>query len=502
MLMRPRKFTAIVLLGWLLEAACGQSPTDSGGAAVETDSRREGGTSGPRRSSATPVDVGGAGAGGATGGGGAGAGRTSSSNGGAQSAAGGLSAGRLAAAGASATSASGAGAGAGMGGGAGLGMSGGPLEDSNFVESSGDDCAASAAPMKENPKLPDPFAMHDGSRISSKAEWRCRRAEIKEDIEKYEIGPKPEPPLVEASLSSSNLTVKVTTTAGSITLSSAVTGSAGSDCVAIGMNVPARLITDCVQIPFMHDQVVQYANNSSKSQSDPFYKVYPDLWGKVSNYAAWSWGISRLIDGIVQVADELQIDRKKIGVQGCSYAGKMALFAGAFDERIALTIAQESGGGGINAWRTSQDFTARTGRDIEKIDNTNHAWFLPSMQQLDPYSLPHDHHELIAMVAPRAILALGNQDYEWLGDESGWRSINAAKEVWKALGVEDRIGFDFTSNHTHCAAAASQVSSANAFVERFLKGQEADTAIAIEPQEGDFDLDFRTSIDWQTPTLP
>jgi hypothetical protein len=31
---------------------------------------------------------------------------------------------------------------------------------------------------------------------------------------------------------------------------------------------------------------------------------------------------------------------------GCSYADKMALFAGAFDERIALTIAQESGGGG------------------------------------------------------------------------------------------------------------------------------------------------------------
>jgi hypothetical protein len=253
----------------------------------------------------------------------------------------------------------------------------------------------------------------------------------------------------------------------------------------------------------MHDQVVKYANNSSKSQSDPFYQVYPDLWGKVSNYAAWSWGISRLIDGIVQVADELQIDPKKIGAQGCSYAGKMALFAGAFDERIALTIAQESGGGGINAWRTSQDFTTRTGKDIEKIDNTNYAWFLPSMQQLDPYSLPHDHHELIAMIAPRAILALGNQDYEWLGDESGWRSINAAKEVWKALGVADHIGFDFTSNHTHCAAAASQVTSATAFVDRFLKGRDdVETNIAIEPEEGGFDLDFQSSIEWQTPTLP
>jgi hypothetical protein len=374
-------------------------------------------------------------------------------------------------------------------------------DDSDFVESSAGDCASSAGALRQNPKLPDPFAMHDGSRISEKADWKCRRNEIKQDLEQFEIGPKPEPPMVQASISGGKLNVNVTTSAGSITLSSSVTASQGSDCVAIGMNVTSRLITGCVQIPFMHDQVVKYANDSSRSQSDPFYKVYPELWDKVGNYAAWSWGISRLIDAIVQVKDELEIDPRKIGVHGCSYAGKMALFAGALDERVALTIAQESGGGGINAWRTSQDFSTRTGTDIEKIDNTNYAWFLASMKQLDPYSLPHDHHELIAMIAPRAVLGLGNQDYEWLGDESGWKSINAAKEVWKALGVEDHIGVDFTSNHAHCAAPASQIASANAFVDRFLKAKNANTAIVVEPQEGNFDLDVAKSIDWQTPTL-
>jgi hypothetical protein len=371
----------------------------------------------------------------------------------------------------------------------------------DFVENSGADCGSSAGALKKNEKLPDPFAMHDGTRITSKEAWRCRRNEIKQDLEKYEIGPKPEKPMVEASVASGKLNVKVTTSAGSITLSSMVTAASGSDCVAIGMNVKSSLVTGCVQVPFMHDQVVKYANDSSRSQSDPFYKVYPELWNKVGNYAAWSWGISRLIDGLVQVKDELKIDPTKIAVHGCSYAGKMALFAGALDERIALTIAQESGGGGINSWRTSQDFTKRTGTNIEKIDNTNYAWFLGSMKQLDPYSLPHDHHELIAMIAPRAIVAMGNQDYEWLGDESGWKSINAAKEVWKALGAEDHIGFDFTSNHTHCSAAPSQVASAKAFVDRFLKGQNANTAIAVQPQEGNFDLNFKTAIDWQTPIL-
>jgi hypothetical protein len=374
-------------------------------------------------------------------------------------------------------------------------------EPSELMEHSGSDCGSSAGALTQNPKLPNPFEMHDGSPLRSRSDWRCRRDEIKQDIETYEIGPKPERPTVEASVSGGKLNVVVTTSAGSIMLSSTVTAAAGSECVAIGMNTASSLVTGCLQVPFMHDQVVKYANDSSQLQSDPFYKLYPELWGKVGNYAAWSWGISRLIDGLIQVQGELGIDPRKVAVHGCSYAGKMALFAGAFDERIALTIAQESGGGGINAWRASQDFTKRTGTNIEKIDNTSAAWFLASMKQLDPYSLPHDHHELIAMIAPRAVVALGNQDYEWLGDESGWKSINAAKEVWKALGVEDHIGFDFTSNHPHCSAPAGQVASAKAFVDKFLKGQNVDTAIVIEPEEGDFDLDFRKSIDWQTPTL-
>jgi len=179
----------------------------------------------------------------------------------------------------------------------------------------------------------------------------------------------------------------------------------------------------------------------------------------------------------------------------------MALFGGALDERVALTIAQESGGGGINSWRTSQNFTARTGTNIEKIDNTNYGWFKASMQRVDEYSLPHDHHELIAMIAPRAVVALGNPPFEWLGDESGYKSMMAAREVWVAMGLEDRIGFDFASGHNHCAATPGQASTVNAFVNEFLKGQDANTDILLAPEAAGFDLSYASVIDWQTPTL-
>jgi len=386
--------------------------------------------------------------------------------------------------------------GAGPGGATGAG---GTTPGTASPENSGASCTVAAGALKKNNKLPNPFAMHDGTVITTKTEWSCRRNEILKDLEKYEIGPKQAPPTVQATLSGKMLSVKVTTSSGSLTLTSTISGS--GSCVVIGMNSASSLVTGCTQVPFSHDQVVTYSSSNTQSMSDPFYKVYPSLYGKIGNYSAWSWGISRLIDGLEQVKAQLNIDTTKIATHGCSYAGKMSLFGGALDERVALTVVQESGGGGINSWRTSQDFVTRTGTSIEKIDNTNYGWFMSSMKSLDPYSLPHDHHELVAMIAPRATIILGNADYDWLGDESGYKSTVAAIEVWKALGVPDHIGYDFTSGHTHCQAAASQTASVKTFVDRYLKDGTGSTNVAIKPTSTKFNLDAASVIDWTTPTL-
>jgi Glucuronyl esterase, fungi len=343
-------------------------------------------------------------------------------------------------------------------------------------------CNASAAALltAQNKKLPNPVAMH-----------------AKADIEKYEIGPKQAPPTVAATLSGKNLSVKVTVGSNSITLTSAITGS--GSCLVVGMNGTTSLVSGCQQAPFMTDQVVMYSQSSTQNQSDPFYKLYPSLYGKIGNYSAWAWGVSRIIDGIDQVKSQLGVDMTKIGTWGCSYAGKMSMFSGALDERVALTIIEESGGGGIDSWRASQDFDTRTGMSTEKIDNTNYSWFMSSMKSLDPYKLPHDHHEVIAMIAPRATIILGNPGYVWLGDESGYKSTLAAVEVFKAMGVPDSIGYDFTGGHSHCGPPSTQMQSVSTFVKRFLQDGTGATGVAIKPNQSGFDLTADT--DWTTPTL-
>src|SRR4029077_17392939 len=175
------------------------------------------------------------------------------------------------------------------------------------------------------------------------------------------------------------------------------------------------------------------------------------------------------IDGLELVKSKLPIDLKHLAVTGCSYAGKMALISGAFDERIALTIAQESGGGGATAWRVSE-----TLGDVEKLGATSYQWFKDDMVQfagLNVSKLPEDHHELMAMVAPRALLVTGNTDYMWLANPSCYVSARAAKEVYKTFGVSDRMGFYIDGGHGHCAIPENQRPAIEAFVDKFLLGK-------------------------------
>ena len=372
-------------------------------------------------------------------------------------------------------------------------------------ENTGADCPKPALPayaqLPTIDGLPDPFVSASGNRITSRADWRCRRAEISAMVQNYELGTKPAPPSnLTASFAANTLTVNVTAGSGSLQLTANVTlpSGAGPFPAVIGVAtggtaaLPANIFTSrgIATVAFADGQVAPQFPNRGQGA---FYGLYPDP--KVGSMIAWAWGISRIIDGLEKTVSQTKIDLTHLAVTGCSYAGKIALYAGAFDERIALTIPEESGGGGEAAWRVSGTMTGT--EDLSHAQGT--AWYWQDLTQFNatPGKLPFDQHEVAAMVAPRALLMIGNPDIAYLASEAGYVSAKAAIEVYKALGVPDRIGFTQVGGHAHCAFPAGQTADVSAFVDKFLVGKDANTSVAVSPYSTDLSKWFT----WSTPQL-
>lgn len=332
-------------------------------------------------------------------------------------------------------------------------------------------------------ELPDPLAWASGKgRVKDFNQWERRRNEIFSQIQFYETGTKPvvDRSAVSARMSGDTLYVDVTVDGETLSLSSRIfyPDGDGPFPLMIGtsrMSLP-REIFDGRPIALMdynERQVVNYGQWGPRDSrgSYAFDRLYPEL---VDNgaYVDWAWGLSRIIDGLQILGPEVtRIDVSHIGVTGCSYAGKMALFCGAFDERIALTIAQEPGGGGAAAWRVSHNIE----EECETLERTDYNWFKESLRENFSgdrvYNLPYDRHALCAMVCPRALLILGNTDYPWLADEAGYVSAVAARKVWEEFGIADRMGYSINGGHPHCMLPKSQYPEVEAFIDRFLLGK-------------------------------
>lgn len=373
-----------------------------------------------------------------------------------------------------------------------------------------DQTAPTFLPVNQLPAikpLPDPFIWADGSgRDTTFTSWKKHRAEYKAMIEHYEIGVKPpKPNNIQASFANDTLSIVITVNDSTLTIKSKVTLPKGKGpfpaVIGIGKgsgSLPSHIFEDrnIAQITFDFRQIMAHQQNRG---SEPINKLYPELT-YIGAYSAWPWGISRVIDALEQTQDVLPIDLKHIGVTGCSFAGKMALFSGALDERIALTIAQESGGGGYPAWRVSE-----TLGKVETLARTDHHWFIEDMWQFadDVDKLPYDHHQLMAMVAPRALLVTGNPDYEWLADPSGYISSRAAQKIYKTLGIEDRFGFSIVDGHPHCVIPDSQITEFEAFVDKFLVGIDSiNTKIRTHPYP---EMNYKRWTAWwgtDKPVLP
>jgi len=375
--------------------------------------------------------------------------------------------------------------------------------------------------------LPDPFIWFSSytngtfnSRSTNFVDWEHHRNEIAALIQNYEIGAKPvvDPTNISASYSGGTLTVLVTNNNQVLTLTCPVTLPSGSGPfpVCIGMDspygaLPSSFFTsrNIAGITYYESQVTTYSPNcSAPPSSDPFFKLYGPAQNtsNTGQYAAWAWGVSRIIDGLYKLNGVLgtaQIDLNHIAVTGCSYAGKLALFAGAFDERIALTIAQESGGGGANSWRYNHTELAGS---VEDLDNTCYYWFSSSrLQQFSGNNvsyLPDDHHELDAMVAPRALYVTGNTDYTWLGNPSCYVCSQAAQQIYNTLGIPDRFGFNVDGGHSHCAFPNDQTNDLAYFLDKFMLSKTNLSSVIATYPSGYSTIDYARWYQWWGTTNP
>ncbi|WP_437740532.1 hypothetical protein WMF39_33325 [Sorangium sp. So ce1504] len=393
------------------------------------------------------------------------------------------------------------------------GQSSGPPPLVHDVEDTGEDCPEPPLPafseLESISHLPDPFEMASGDRISSVSDWRCRRAEIKAEIEKYGAGEKPgKPGTFEASLSGNTLSIKVGEGGSSFTITAPINRPAGAPNgpipAIIGVNsptgsLPAQVFSSrgIATITFNSDQLMSNGFSGGSRTDGNFYKLYPGT--TAGSMIRWAWGISRIIDAL-EMLPEANIDTKHIAVSGCSFQGKIALYSGAFDERIALTIPHESGGGGTISWRYSDMLEKRDKTEVENLLHAQGApWYAAALMQFNnaPDKLPYDHHELMAMVAPRALLAIESTAIARMGAEAARVDALAAREIWAALGVPFRLGAS-EENTNHCVWHNGFTPDLEAYVDRYLLGKEdVDTDIL----RSKYTIDTDTWIPWETPTL-
>jgi hypothetical protein len=235
---------------------------------------------------------------------------------------------------------------------------------------------------------------------------------------------------------------------------------------------------------------------------------------------AWAWGVSRIID-VIEASGAEVINPQGIGVTGCSRSGKGAFIAGAFDERVALTIPLESGMAGVPAFRLIVPEGAEVLRNAyeyrpwageayreflslvatSEADTEGRALDQMLSGQLQA-KLPIDTHEVIGMVAPRGLLVLGNPGIVNLAPAAEHVTVLAGKEIYSALGVGDNLSY--ISNTTigdHCGVLRPEyVPLLQQNLRKFLKGDASATTGEINPDPR-LTGQLQANIAWQTPTL-
>jgi hypothetical protein len=183
---------------------------------------------------------------------------------------------------------------------------------------------------------------------------------------------------------------------------------------------------------------------------------HPLDWGTL---AAWSWGISRLIDWFGTYPE---VDASRIAVQGHSRYGKATLVAAAYDRRIAAAFPSSAGALGTSwarrAWGETLELVCGAdteyhwacGNIMRYAGPLRRGAYWPRRVEL----LPVDVHCVMALVAPRVVMTNAGTDTPpgfgdaWTDPRGEYLSGAFASPAWELLGQPGQVipaGTVFTS---------------------------------------------------------
>lgn len=160
-----------------------------------------------------------------------------------------------------------------------------------------------------------------------------------------------------------------------------------------------------------------------------------DLWGKRDEsrddnptaLGAWAWALSRGLDLAERIPE---LDATRSLVTGCSRLGKAALLAAARDDRFAVCVPNQCGGGGVCL--AKRDFGENVATEMHNFSH----WYCKAYGKYarNPVELlPFDQHLLVASIAPRRVLVEGFGPNNWMDTYSEYLSCRGASPAWEFL---------------------------------------------------------------------
>lgn len=356
-------------------------------------------------------------------------------------------------------------------------ISAGLLADALAEETRAVFAEVAALPIRAT--LPDPMVDEAGRRVETGTEWSLRRGEMKRILEHYAIGRMPPAPgNVVGHEIGSRMLLAGGVSFRQVHLAFGPQSKLGLDVTFLQPTgagpFPTIVIPSFKPIPLpapghanqIEEFVAQFAaplhrghaiatfhyqqcaDDRPNSGANGFFSAYPEYdWGTL---AAYAWGMSRCVD---YLESQPFVDVTRLIAAGHSRLGKVALIAGAFDERFALTAPAGSGCGGTGAYRFNGK--GRGGKEgLEEMTKRFPHWFVPRLAEFSGQveKLPFDQHWFIALIAPRRVIIADGLDDPYCNGMALLRAYQAAKPTYELLGVADHLGINFRPGKHFLAA--------------------------------------------------